>query len=362
MKSFCVYNRPLNQRLYEKIGASAVYAFGERIGVVSSTAEKSAAAATYLCNGIAAAGGTAEFFGNVNESRIPFLARNYSLSAAFCVDSDSLVSIYANGGRPLTALEEQKMAEYIARDDMPIGQEGVCLEINSDYAYKKALVIAAQSLEGASADVFCVDRSLRNMVYSVMNLSGADFSSKPRLFISRSGFGISARDESGKVHNREKLLDICCACRLKAGETQEVSFSASSALEAVAAAYGGEVKRSFDAGGELWKSDGVFLAVELLRNMSVYGTGLSTLSEILSDSFVVRRNIFCSLSADEVADLIPCNEIITDGTGHVYVRHDKGNILLTRSGNLKSYCVEVCASDGETAAELVSDIGAVLST
>ncbi len=362
MKSFCVLNKPINQRLYEKIGASAVCSFGNRIGVVSSGEGKSYAAASYLCNGIVLAGGTAEDFGAVNESRIAFLVRNYSLSAAFCVDGDSLVSVYADSGRPLTVIEEQMMAEHIASDDEPMGQEGVRLKINSEYAYKKALVNEAVSLEGASADIFCADGSIRNLIYSVMNLSGADFSSKPRIFISRSGFGISARDESGRVLNREKLLDICFACRLMNGEMQEVPFSASSSLETVAAAHGGEVKRSFVGGDALWQADGVFLAVELLRNMSVHGMGLSSLADLLSESFVVRRNFSCSLPAEDVADMIPCNEIITDGTHSVYVRHDKGNVLLTRCRNLKSYCMEVSAADSESASELAADIGAVLST
>ena len=360
MKSFCVLNGTLNQRLYEKIGASAVCAFGGRIGVAFADNAQADRAADYLCDVIVSAGGIAENFGTVNESRIPFVVKNYSLSAAFFVGGESLVSVYAQDGRPLSFHQEKLMSELIASDDVPSEQGGVLLNVNSDYAYKKSLLNAAQSLSGVSADVFCSDSKLRSLIRSVMNLSGADLSPKPRFFISRSGFGISSRDESGKVINREKLLDICCACRLKAGETLSVPFSASAALEAIAAAHGAVLKRSFDGADAPWQTDGVFLAVEVLRNMAVYGCGLSALADMLSESFTVRKNFSCSMSPEDVADMIPCNEILTDGASSVYVRHNSGNVLLTRCRNLKSYCMEVSAADSETASELASEISAVL--
>ncbi len=360
MKSFCVLNGPINQRLYEKIGASAVFAFGDRIGVAFADVGQADIASSYLCDGIVSAGGVAENFGIMNESRIPFLIRNYSLSAAFFVGGESLVSVYAQDGRPLNVHQEKLMAELIASDDMSSEQAGIRLDINSDYAYQKALVNAAQSLNGVSADVLCSDNNLRSLIRSVMNLSGADISPKPRFFISRSGFGISAHDESGKVLKRENLLDICCVCHLESGQTLTVPFSASSSLESVASAHGAVLKRSFEGGNEPWQTDGVFLAVEVLRNMAVYGSGLSTLSDKLSGSFTLRKSFSCNMSPDDVADMIPCNEIVTDGEGSIYARHNSGNILLTRCRNLKSYCMEVSAADSETASELASEISAAL--
>lgn len=360
MKSFCVLNGPINQRLYEKIGASSVCAFGERIGVAFADAAQADTASTYLCNGIISAGGTAENFGTVNESRIPFLIRNYSLSAAFFVGGESLVSVYAHDGRPLNIHQEKLMAELIASDDIPSEETGTLLNINSDYAYRKALVSAAQSLDGVSADVFCSDSNLRRLICSVMNLSGADISPKPHFFISQSGLGISACDESGKVLKRENLLDICSVCNLESGQSLTVPFSASASLESVASAHGAMLKRSFEGGDAPWQKDGVFLVIEVLRNMAVYGSGLSTLSDKLSESFTLRRSFSCSMSLDDVADMIPCDEIVTDGESSIYVRHNSGNILLTRCRNLKSYCMEVSASDSETASELASEISAAL--
>lgn len=362
MKSFCVLNAPLNKGLYEKIGAAAFSVFGGSIGVAVSDESKSAAAAYGLCGGIVCAGGTAELFGSVNESRIPFLMLNYSLSAFFYVDGNSPVSVYSGGARQLTAQQEELMAQLIARDDISQEKPGVQLSINSDYAYKKALVSAAENLEGVCAGAFCADTGLHSIFCCVMNLLGADISSKPRFFISRSGFGISARDETGKIFNRENLLDICYACRLKKGESLVVPFSASACLEDIAKAHGACVKRGFDAGENLWQADGLFLVFEVLRNMAVFGCGLSTLAGFVSRSFTVRKNFSCDMSAAALADMLPCNEMITDDAGNIYLRHDKGGVLLTRCRNLKSYCMEVSASDSESASELAADIGAVLST
>lgn len=362
MKSFCVLNGAFNKKLYEKIGASAFYVFGDRIGIAFADTADADKAVESLCDGVVSAGGTAENFGIVNESRLSFLIGNYSLSAAFFVGGESLVSVYSGNGRPLDANQEKMMAEVIASDDMPSGEKGVLIGVNSDYAYKRALLVAAQSLDGAAADVFCPDANLRSLIRSVMTLSGADRSPKPRFFISSSGFGISARDEAGKVLKRENLLDICCACRLEAGESLTVPFSASPSLETVAKAHGSVLKRSFEGGDESWQTDGVFLAVEVLRNMAIYGCGLSALAEKLTDCVTVRRNFFCNLSPDDVANLIPCDEILTDGSGSVYVRHNSGNVLLTRCRNLKSYCMEVSAADSETASELALEISSALLT
>ncbi len=362
MKSFCVLNGPLNRRLYEKIGSSAVHAFGDKIGVAFADVAQADTASSYLCDGILSAGGTAENFGIANESRVPFLIRNYSLSAAFFVGGESLVSVYSDSGRPLDAHQEKLMAELIASEDLPSEDSGKLLNVNSDYAYKKALVAEAQCLNGASADVLCSDADLRSLIRSVMSITGADMSRKPRFFISRSGFGVSACDESGRVHCREKLLDICCACNLKAGKSLTVPFTASPSLESVSESGGAVLKRSFEGGDAPWQTDGAFLALEVLRNMAVYGSGLSTLSGILSDSFTVRKNFSCGMSPDDVADIIPCNEIMTDGIGKIYARHNSGNILLTRCRNLKSYCMEVSAADSETASELALEIGEALLT
>ena len=360
MKSFCVLNGPLNRRLYEKIGASAVCAFGDKIGVAFADVAQAETASSYLCDGIASAGGTAENFSIANESRILFLIKNYSLSAAFFVGGESLVSVYSQYGRPLDAHQEKMMAELIASDDIPSEESGNQLDINSYYAYRKALVSAAQSLNGVNADVFCSDSNLRSLIRSVMSLAGADMSAKPRFYISRSGFGVSACDESGRVHCRDKLLDICCACNLKEGRSLTVPFSASPFLESVAESGGAVLKRSFDGGDAPWQTDGVFLVLEVLRNMAVYGSGLSTLSAVLSDSFTVRKNFSCNMNPDDVADMIPCNEILTDGIGKIYARHNSGNILLTRCRNLKNYCLEVSSADSETASELALEISAVL--
>lgn len=362
MKSFCVLNGPLNRRLYEKIGASAVCAFGEKIGVAYSDAAQADAASSYLCDGIVLAGGTAENFGTANESRIPFLIENYSLSAAFFVGGESLISVYSQAGRPLDAHQEKMMAELIASDDILSVETGTLLNINSDYSYHKALVKAAQSLEGASADVLCSDSVLRNLIRSAMSLTGADVSAKPRFFISRSGFGVSACDESGRVHCREKLLDICCACNLKEGRSLTVPFSASPFLESFAESGGAVLRRSFEGGDAPWQTDGTFLVLEVLRNMALYGSGLSTLSSMLSDSFTVRKNFSCDMKPDDVADMIPCSEILTDGIGKIYARHNSGSILLTRCRNLKNYCMEISSADSETASQLALEIGEALLT
>lgn len=361
MKSFCVFNKLTDNSAYERIGAAAAALFGGKIGIAYDGGNNASLIGSHIAHGVSSVGGFAEIFGCVNESVISFLVHKYRLSAALFVSGRSLVSVYGGDGKPLDSISEEKLSELIASDEIFSSACGTSVDVNCDASYFSALVSAAENLEDACACIVSQNADIRNMLISVINAAGGELASKPKFFLSDSGFCVSAVDERGNILRHENLVDICNLCHLEAGKDLTVPFSASRLLESVAASSGAKLKRSFDAGNQPWQNDGLFLTVEILKNMSLYGMGLCSMSERVKTTDVVRKKLPCDITVDVLVDMIPCDEVITDGRS-IYARFDRGQVLLTRSDNQRSYCMEASSADMESAAELAADVAQLLLT
>ncbi len=361
MKSFCVFHKLQDDSAYERIGAAAGVIFSGKIGVACDGGNNALRISSNIARGVSSVGGFAEVFGCVNESRIPFLVRKYRLSAVLFVSDRSLVSAYGGDGKFLDSLSEEKLLKLITSDEEFLLADGAAIDVNSDVSYFSALVNAAENLEDACACIVSQNADIRNMLASVINSAGGELASKPKLFLSESGFGVSAVDELGNILRHENLLDICNLCHLEAGEDLTVPFSASRLLDSVAASSGAKLKRSFASGDQPWQNDGLFLVVEILKNMSRYGMGLCSMSERVKTTDVVRKKLPCDMTVNVLADMIPCDEVVTDGKS-IYARFDRGQVLLTRSDGQHSYCMEAFSADMETAAELADEVAQLLST
>lgn len=361
MKSFLVLDKLQNDSDYERIGTAAFSMFHGRIGVAHGGGESAAHISSLIARGVAKIGGTAELFGCVNESRIPFLVYRYMLCAVFYVSGESLVSVYGVDGNQLSGdLKEQLQCRAESYEEL-LSDGGNVIEVNSDSSYFSALIAAAESLEDTGVCIVSRNADIKNILCSVINCAGGDITAKPKLFLSASGCCVSAADERGNVIKHSSLLDICNVCHLETGADLTVPFSASSTLEVIAASSGAKLKRSFDGGSEIWHNDGLFLAVELLKNMSRYGMGLCSMLERVKASAVVRKNLQCDMNIYDIADIIPCDEMVTDGKS-IYARINGGQLLLTCSSMLGNYCMEAACADSETAADLAESIVQLLST
>lgn len=361
MKSFCVLNRLQDDSDYERIGAAVGTIFCGKIGITCDGGNTALRISSCISRGVSCVGGFAEVFGCVNESRIPFLVRKYRLSAVLFVSDRSFISAYGSDGKPLDGLSEEKLLKLITSDEKLLSAEGTAINVNSNASYFSALVNAAENLEDACVCIVSRNADIRNILTSAINSAGGEIASKPKLFLSESGFSVCAVDELGNILRHENLLDICNLCHLEAGKDLNVPFSASRFLDSVAASSGAKLKWSFSSGDQPWQNDGLFLAVEILKNMSMYGMGLCSMYERVKTTDVVRKKLPCDITVDVLVDMIPCDEVVTDGKS-VYARFDKGQVLLTRSGSQHSYCMEAFSVNMETAAELADDVAQFLLT
>ncbi|MBQ3498349.1 MAG: hypothetical protein IJA87_04385 [Clostridia bacterium] len=362
MKSFCVLNKPLNKKTGEALGSAAVAAFGCKTGFLHDGSDRSAAVASYLAKGVKSAGAVAISFGCINESAIPFLAQHFGLSCAFFVGRAQLVSVYNSLGKPLSVCEEEKISSLVLSQDKDKKRGGEMIYINPSDSYLKALADTAQNLEDICAGVESQNKSIKNMLCSVLNLLGGAVGSKPRFFVSNSGFCVSACDECGRKLTHEELLNICCAEALKKGSELSVAFSAPDFLDDIAAEHGVRLERSFDGGKELWQSDGLFLVAKLLRLMAEQGKGLSSFYNTLPPVNHRRKNIVIEKDICQIADSISCDEVITDDSRGVFVRMKQGSVLVTPYRNSPKVCMEILAANSEIADELEIEMCKQLTT
>lgn len=361
MKSFCVLNEQQDDSTYERVGSAACELFSGKIGVACDGGDAAFRVISLVASGVAKSGRRAVDFGCINESRIPFLLLNYRLSAVIFVSCGFFVRFYSVDSNQTESNIKELLSGLLSSDEVFLSDGGEVIDINSDLSYFSALLAAAESLEDTVSCIVSRNADIKGALCSVINRAGGDLASKPKLFLSASGLCVSAADEQGNILKHSNLLEICSVCHLETGADLTVPFYASPKLELIAASSGAKLKRSFDAGPEMWQNDGLFLAVELLKNMSRYGMGLCSMSKRVGTSAVVRKNLRCSMSVDALADIIPCEEMVTDGRS-IYARIGGGQVLLTHSAVHGSYCMEASCADSETAAELSGKIANLLSS
>ena len=363
MKSFCVLNKPLRSEMSRAIGAASAV-FGEKTGVAYGEGECARLIACELMQGIKSVGCTAMDFGVVNESRVAFLVRNYALSSILFVNNEGFVSVYNSAGKPLAGNEEKDMAHSISyigsSESNQLFDESVC--VNSDTAYLKALVNSAGDLEDISADIVCKNTDIKSMLVSVVSLCSGSFSKKPRFYVSFSGAFVCALDERSRMLTYETLYGICCALKIMEKCELTVPFSAPRSLDLLADTYGVRLNRCFDGGDLLWQNDSLFLVTELLGGMAKQGMCLASAYDMLGQQSFIRRNIGSDKCVNEIADIIKCDSLVTNGYGGVYARFERGEVLLTPCRNAGKYCMEISASDSETAKELAVTLEEMLST
>jgi len=362
MKSFCVLNKPLNKKTGEVLGAAAVGALGNKIGFVHDGSDRSAAALSYLAKGVKSAGASAVVFGCMNESSVPFLTEQFLLSGTFFVGGAKLVSVYNSSGKPLSLREEEYISSLVFSAGSEKRHGGEIIEINPSDSYLRALVTASKSLEDISVGIESRNKSIKNTLLSVLNLLGGYTGAKPRFYISESGACVSACDETGKVITNDNLLNICYVCAIKKKLEICVPFSAPRFLEELAEKHGVKLERSFCGGNELWQNDGLFLVAELLNNMAEQGAGLSALYGLLPIVSHKRKNIVIDDELSKFADSVPCDELICDESGEVFMRMNQGEILFTPYRNSRKVCMEVFAANSEIADEIAADVCKLLST
>ncbi len=355
MKSFCVLNQALSKNTGRIIGSAVCAAMGKKIGIMHNSDERSILTSSFLAEGVVSSGGTALMFGCCNESRVAFLVSHYALSACFYVSGDDYITVSGADGKPVSA-EDEKLISDLTSSELPCEDDGSIVEINSDSSYFSLLTEACGNLEDVCADIRCKNSELSFAVRRAFALAGGSFSSKPRFYISSSGSCVSAVDECGSVLTHENLINVCCAHRLMKGDSVEVSFTAPRCLEEISEQNSACLKRSFKGGNELWQNDGVFLVAQILSLMAEKGEGLVTLASALPDYASFRRSVSCTLSADEVADLIECSELVTDGERGIYARTHLGDVLITPCRSNKAYCMEIISRDRVSACELADEL------
>ena len=355
MKSFCVLNQKLNENTGKTIGSAVCAAMGRKIGIAYNSDECSSFISSFIADGAANSGGTALVFGRCNESRVSFLVHRYALSACFYVSGGDYVTVYGEDGKPVSVEDEKNISDFASSSLLPEGG-GSVIDISSDSAYLSLLTEACGNLEDICADIRCKNTELYATVRRAFVFAGGTFSSKPCFYISSSGSCVSALDECGNMLTHENLLNICCAHSLMSGKTVDVGFTAPRGLEDIAEQNSACLTRSFKGGYELWQNDGVFLVAKILSVMAQKGEGLVTLASVLPDYVSFRRSVSCALSADKLADLIKCSELVTDGERGVYARTHIGDVLFTPCRSNGMYCMEVIANDRVSACELADEL------
>lgn len=354
MKSFCVLNSPLSAAAGESMGKAATAVLGRKIGVLS---DGNSAAALHIANGIKKSGGCAVLFDNCFESQLVFAVRHYLLDGLFFVDEkNSLVTVYGSDARALSHYQEDELLKLTVENNMPDESGGEIINVILEYSYYKHLLDCAQSFENVCVNIRSSNHKISCLLNHALSALGGSAGSKVCFSLSESGFVLSAVDEKGKVYSHFQLMDVCTACEIRNGVFPTVNFFSAPCLDELAKARGFSLKRSFAGGDELWQRDAVFLAIRLMKYMSLYGCGLLALCENINSETVKRSSFSSKLSISDIADVIECEEMITDCNSGVFARAKQGNLLVTPYSRAGKYCIEVCAKNSETARELISSI------
>ena len=351
MKSFCVLNSRLSAAAGESIGKAAVKVLGRKIGVFSR--EKNPCVKS-IARGIKKAGGCAVAFENCFESQLCFAALHFDLDGMFFVGNNNLISVYNSSASAVTALQEDELSQLAAQNSLPDERGGEIISATLDDVYYKSLMNFSHSFENINVNIKCSDSSVAAVLKRVLYALGGSEGGKITFSLSSSGLVLSAVDETGRIHSHSVLYDACAACEVESGKDIEVPFFSSSQLEKFSEKSGAKIIRSFAGGNEIWQKDAVFLSARLMYHMAKCGCGLATLCNKLPATSVRRKNFSSSFTLSDIADVIECEEVVTDINGGVFAKSKQGNMLVTACSRAGKYCLEVQAADVETAQELAA--------
>lgn len=356
MKSFCVLNSAITPAAGESIGAAVASVLGGKLGVLYCGSQASFTAAINIAKGIKKQGGCAVLFSGAFEAQTAFACGHYALDGAFFIDGDEKCSISVCGcdARSLSAETEEEISQ-LASQQIGGHRGGFVTESDLNSAYYKHLLETCESLVDVSVNVKSPNLFVKTPLSRLLSALGGEQKGRITFFLSASGFCLSAVDEYGKIYTHNSLLAVCCALAIEKKQALEIPFSLPESIDIFAQKKGVGVKRSFEGGDDLWQKDAVFLAAMLMKYMSQKGCGLAALCEILPQTAMSRKSFSSALSIDEIADVIDCNQIVTDGNS-VFARAEKGNILVTPCSKAGKYCLEVQAADSETAREMALNL------
>lgn len=358
MKSFCVLNSPLNAAAGESMGKAATAVLGKKIGILCN---KSSASSMHLAKGIKKAGGCAVMFDGCFESQVAFAAQHYALDGLFYIsEKNSTVTAYGSDARSLSALQEDELAKITLENSLPNVKGGEIINTALDDSYYKCLIENSHSFENVCVKINCSTPKVSVLLKRALFALGGGIGGKIKFSLSSSGLVLSAVDEKGRVYSHSQLLDACAACEIDNGKAPELTFFSSFFLDELAKKNAVILERSFVGGNELWQRDAVFLAARLMHYISLYGCGLAAVCDRLPRETVKRKNFSSALSLSDIADIIECEELVTDCDCGVFARAKNGNLLVIPCSGSGKYCLEVQASNSEIADELVSSLTAAV--
>ncbi len=346
MKSFCVLNSVISSTAAESLGKAAVQVFGEKIAVLSNCAVGHS-----IAQGVKNAGGCALLFDACFESQIYFAAKHFSPDAIFFAEEKEKcsVTVYDSSALPVSPLLEEKISMAAIKSGEVSGN-GDVIDVDLSGVYYKELLGCAKSFEDINAAIISKNGSVKKLLSrAVLALGGTNYG-KTKLCISPSGLVLSAVDENGKVHTHGELMAVCCACALENNEKISVPFTAAERIVSAA-----PLKLSFERGEELWQNDAVFLAAKLMGYMSSDGCGLAALCQKLIPQAVIRKSFSSQMNISDIADLLECDELITDNENAAFIKNPRGSIYITKNSRADRFCVEACAASAEIAQELALD-------
>ncbi len=353
MKSFCVLNSPLNAAAGESMGKAANAVLGRKIGILC---EKKSGSAGYLAKGVKKGGGCAVVFNSCFESQLFFASRHYAFDGLFFVSGgkNCLVCVYGPDGSIISSLQEDEMAKLALSGDLPEEKGGNIIEASLCDAYYKNLLDFSQSFENIRVNIRSAAPDTAAPLKRALLALGGGIGGKICFSLSKSGLVLSAVDENGKVYSHSQLLDACTACEIENGNAQHTTFFAASYLDELAKSKDVKLVRSFAGGNAIWQKDATFLAARLMHYLSLYGCGLAAICEKLPQQSVSRKSFSSELNLSDIADIIECEEVITDCKSGVFARAEQGSLLVTPCSHAGKYCLEVQAANSETANELAA--------
>lgn len=358
MKSFCVLNSAVTPAVAQNIGFAVAEVLGGKLGVLYCGSDASCVTAQNIAKGIKRQGGCALIAPEAFEAQTAFACDHYSLDGAFFVNGDSKcnISVFGCDGVNLTAIQEEEISVLASKDKLNGHAGGTILQTDLNLVYYKSLLETAESLENVTVSIKSENILLKSQCIRALLALGGENKGKATFFISPSGLCLSAVDEYGKIRTQDELLSVLYALKITREKTPvEVSFSLSDGLEALAKENGVEIRRSFTGGNELFTKDSVVLLLCIMKYMSQIGCGLNELCSILPATAVCRKSFSSTAEISNIADKIICDNLVTDGNS-VFAKVHGSNVLVTRSGTLGRYCLEVRASDNETADEIALNL------
>lgn len=358
MKSFCVLNSAVTPAVAQNIGSAVAEVLGGKLGVLYCGSEASCAAAYNIAKGIKKQGGCALLASDAFESQTTFACEHYALDGVFFISGEAKCSINVCGTNStnLNSAQEDEISALIAKDKLSGHRGGNFFHTDLNCVYYKHLIETAGCLDGIAVSVKSENLLIKNQLVRALLALGGENKGRVTFCISPSGRCLSAVDEYGKIYSHDELLSVLYSHKILQDKTPvEISFSLSDALDTLAKEKGVEIRRSFAGGKELFTKDSVFLAVNILSYMSRIGCGLNELCSALPQTSVSRKTFTSTKDIMNFADEIDCEELVTDGKS-VFAKVRGSNVLVTPNGTRGRYCLEVQATDSETAREIALNL------